>query len=58
MGKVKSLVTELGEYGAKKYLEEIREQIKRKKKNGKKWSIWKVWKFSLLSYEKNRIWKR
>ena len=36
MGKVKSLVTELGEYGAKKYLEEIREQIKREKKNEKK----------------------
>ena len=32
MGKVKSLVTELGMYGAKKYLEEIN----REKKNGKK----------------------
>ena len=40
MGKIKNLVIELGEVGAKKYLEEIREQIKRKKKNEKKWFIW------------------
>ena len=40
MGKIKNLVIELGEYGAKKYLEEIREQIKRKKKNEKKGFIW------------------
>ena len=36
MGKIKNLVIELGYEGAKKYLQEIREEIKSKKgvKNG------------------------
>tara|TARA_R100000781_G_scaffold94684_1_gene58996 strand:+ start:4814 stop:4918 length:105 start_codon:yes stop_codon:yes gene_type:complete len=31
LSKIKSLVTELGEYGAKKYLEELKRKIKSKK---------------------------